>query len=457
MRRTTIEALQSILEAREQRYLMKKQLALKGLPCVSLSLNVPGFPKSNPTAKAFFYLCLNDLKYFFKAHLVEIHHEEAIERSDAAGDFFIAPCSNGVKKSHEMKQLCEDFEEAHPLGRFIDVDLNDESGNTVSSGKSKSCFFCLVKPAIECRRDHSHDQEQLRSFMFSKMDEYASQQRESILIKQVSSLGLKALLYEISLSPKPGLVDKFSNGSHGDMDYQSFIDSSSALAPWFGELVRAGFSFQDSDLTKALPIIRNMGLHMESAMYEATRNVNTQKGIIFLMGLSLFACGKLLSQSDRFEVEQFRSVISDICRDIVSNELNNSFQPTNTHGETIFQKYGYSGARGEAESGLRTVFEFGLPQLKGVTKLNDEAMIKCFLSIAANNADTNILYRRGPLVLSIFQGLCKTALDDFNDHHYSAVIDYCQKENISPGGSADLLALTIFVWEVMNNTFISNK
>ncbi|MEI8114826.1 MAG: triphosphoribosyl-dephospho-CoA synthase, partial [Bacteroidia bacterium] len=62
---------------------------------------------------------------------------------------------------------------------------------------------------------------------------------------------------------------------------------------------------------------------------------------------------------------------------------------------------------------------------------------------------TNILYRSNPEVLATFRNLCKMALDNFNDANYSLVIDYCKNENISPGGSADLLAVTIFVWSVM--------
>src|SRR5690606_37886349 len=121
-------------------------------------------------------------------------------------------------------------------------------------------------------------------------------------------------------------------------------------------LVHAGFNFQGSDLPEALPIVRNLGLRMEAAMYEATGNVNTQKGIIFLLGLSLFACGRLFSQNDRFDVERFRGIISDMCKGMVSKELTPSFQSKNTHGEEIFQMYGFSGARGEAESGFQTVF-----------------------------------------------------------------------------------------------------
>lgn len=419
------------------------------MPSLSLSLNVPGFPKSNSTTNAFFSYCLRELKFTLKARRIEINEKEAIESCDAAGDFFLVPCSTVNFSLTEIKQICEDFENYHPLGRFIDADLNDSEGNSVSSGKSKLCFFCLERPAIECRRQNAHDFEELRSFMFPKMAAYCLKQKEELIIKKLSLLAQRAILSEISLTPKPGLVDKFSCGSHADMNYQTFLDSTAAISHWFGELVREGFYFQNDDLSKALPVIRNIGLRMESAMYEATRNVNTQKGIIFLMGLSLFACGKQFSRNDRFETEEFRLIIRSICKYLVEKELGNINLSAKSHGEDTFLKYGFSGARGEAESGFATIFDFGLPQLAEVADLNNEAMIKCFLAIAANNDDTNILFRSGPEVLNTFRDLCQIALENYNDANYSAVIDFCRNENISPGGSADLLAVTIFVWSVM--------
>lgn len=446
---TAIEPLQSILKARDHRTFLKSQIAQKGLPCLSLSLNVPGFPKSNSTTKTFFQYCLRDLKYMFAAHRINVHDMDAIESCDAAGDFYLVPFSINDFSLNEIKQICEDFEESHPLGRFIDVDLNDQQGDSVSSGKSKSCFFCHEKPAIECRRENTHDQEQLRSFMFSVMAEYCRTQREERIAKKLSELAQQAILAEISLTPKPGLVDQLSSGSHADMNFQTFVDSTNAISLWFGELVREGFAFHEKDLTKALPRLREIGLRMESDMFEATGNINTQKGIIFLMGLSLFACGKLFGQDDNFQAEEFRSIIKATCKDLVKNEMVNAVGSGKSHGEKIFLKYGFTGARGEAESGFSMVFNFGLPQLIESKELNDQALIQCFLAIASNNNDTNILFRSSPEVLYAFRKLCKIALEDFNLANYVALIDFCKHENISPGGSADLLAVTIFVWKVI--------
>lgn len=368
---------------------------------------------------------------------------------DAAGDFYLSPFSPGNLSLKAIKQYCEDFEQNHPLGRFIDVDLNDYQGTTISSGKSKRCFFCLERPAIECRREQAHKPDELRAFMFPKMESYCRQKKEEKLIQRLSALAQQAVLTEISLTPKPGLVDKLSNGTHSDMDYQTFLNSTAAISPYFGELVRVGLEFNDHDLTLALPVIRKIGLCMESAMNRATGNVNTQKGIIFLMGLSLFTSGMLLGSGDQFRIGKFRDIIRAVSCDLVQKELVELNKTKKSHGEVIFEKYGLSGARGEAEGGFQMVFDHGLPQLTGVAELNNEVVTKCFLAIAASNNDTNILYRTGPEVLNHFKGLCKKALENFSPMNYSMVIEYCRKENISPGGSADLLAVTIFVWEVL--------
>ena len=138
-----------------------------------------------------------------------------------------------------------------------------------------------------------------------------------------------------------------------------------------------------------------------------------------------------------------------ICRDIVKRELMESNPSNSTHGLDVFHSSGFSGARGEAEVGFRTVFEVGLPYLAVVSQLSDTDMIKCFLAIASHNMDTNILFRGGSDVLMNFQKLCKAALEDYTDSNYLKVAEFCKNENVSPGGSADLLALSIFFWSVM--------
>ena len=150
------------------------QIARSAKVSVSLSLNVPGFPKSDKLALKFFDICLDELKRFLKAHRIPLFDDEAFASTDAAGDFFLIPSGIPEATTSELKRICEDFEEKHPLGRFIDVDVTDFSGNPVSSGKLKHCFFCGQKSAIECRREKSHDLKELRDFMFIGMESYCN-------------------------------------------------------------------------------------------------------------------------------------------------------------------------------------------------------------------------------------------------------------------------------------------
>lgn len=429
--------------------MLRKQFFLRGFPSLSLSLNVPGYPKSNESTGTFFRYCLNDFQYYLKAHRITLDDLNSVVITDEAGEFFIASVTSPLHSDFELKQICEEFEESFVLGRFIDADLTDRNGNPVSSGKAKMCFYCNKMPANECRREKRHDPEELRAFMFSAMDKYCDRQHEDEICRYLAGMALKAILYEISLTPKPGLVDKFNRGSHTDMDYNLFLDSTVAISAYFADLAREGYRFRGRDLTRALPIIRRLGLRMETAMYGSTQHVNTQKGIIFLMGVSLFAGGYMHARKRDVDAIGFREIIKQVCHNLTNNELGNRYQPEKSHGEKMFIRHRTAGARGEAEHGFPMVFEFGLPELLKYQVLNDEGMIKAFLSIAAQNNDTNILYRSSPEVLGKFKLLSSDALHDFNKEKFNLLVDYCKQENISPGGSADLLSICIFVYLIL--------
>ncbi len=445
------EPLSLLLEAKESRANLRQQIAVMNRPSVSLCLNIPGFPKSNEVTNRFFSLCIDELKIFLKANLISLSDKESQCRVDDAGDFFLAAVATSLMTIREIKAICEAFEEKHVYGRFIDVDVTDESGNMISSGKAKLCFYCRQQPADVCRREGTHKADELRSFMFSRMEGYCRSKFEDDIALKLASLALRAVLTEISLTPKPGLVDPVNSGSHSDMNYQTFIRSTAAISAHFEELAREGFRFSGKDLGKALPVIRNIGLRMERDMFAATGQVNTQKGLIFLLGLSLFTAGLVYGRRGAFLPDVFRESVKNICRDITRRELVDDQAVPKTHGEEAYIKYGISGARGEAEGGFPLVFDFGVPVLDSYRELNDEALIRTFLAIAAQNNDTNILHRGGIEVLKTFKSMSREVQHDFTPENYEKVIDYCLKENISPGGSADLLVVTIFIHSLIHS------
>ena len=355
----------SILAAREKRAFLRKQWATLGKNALSVSLNIPGYPKSTPLFSAFFNQVLAEFKRFLRARRILIETQQEVCLCNEAGDFYLVPLG-ADKPLTEIKALCETFEERHCLGRLIDVDITDQAFQPISSKKLKRCFLC-EQPAIVCMREHTHSYQDLRDLIAAQVEAYLAQTRQKWVCQQLASIALKASLYEIAISPKPGLVDCFDQGAHQDMDYFTFLDSTAALAGYFEEFARSGYTFQADDFPSALPLIREIGLLMEAAMFQATKGVNTQKGLIFLMGLSLFAASYIIARDGRFDVSNCQTVIAGICRNLVQNELAAmATKAEQTHGEICFQRYGElsGGVRKEAEDGFPAVFEHGLPELK---------------------------------------------------------------------------------------------
>jgi holo-ACP synthase / triphosphoribosyl-dephospho-CoA synthase len=459
-----------ILGAREKRAALREQYAQIGRDSISLSLNIPGYPKSTPLLSGFFNDVLQECKQFLQAHRIAIDTTQEVRQIDEAGDFYLAPIFDG-QPLVTIKALTESFEGRHPLGRIIDIDIADRRFRPVSSEKLKPCMLC-EQPAIVCMREANHTYEELREHLVLRIRGYLADKTRQQICKQLASLALKAILYEISLSPKPGLVGRFEKGAHQDMDYFTFLDSTSVLAGYFEEIALSGYLFYGDDLREALPLIRTVGLKMEASMFSATDGVNTQKGLIFLIGLSLFSAAYSIARDRTFALARGRDTIKAICANLVQKELRATASDEKTHGKICFQRYGLEGAgvRKEAEDGLPSVFERGLQELKSALAGSDKAtasvqmnraLIKTLLRLISVTNDTNILHRKDMQILKTVQHMAQQTLDAWNGEaeaeRYEKLLDYCQRENVSPGGSADLLAVTVFLYFVENSFSTGSK
>ena len=154
--------LNDILNAREKRALIRSQFVKTNLCTLSLSLNIAGYPKSNSIISSFFTEVLNELKPYLLANRIWLQYTKELILKDKAGDFFIVPFSNEFYNVTELKKLSEFFESTHTLGRLIDIDIFNEQGLPVSSGKKKPCYFCGEYSAISCMRNKRHTYEEDR-------------------------------------------------------------------------------------------------------------------------------------------------------------------------------------------------------------------------------------------------------------------------------------------------------
>jgi len=266
---------------------------------------------------------------------------------------------------------------------------------------------------------------------------------------------MRSVLYEVSTSPKPGLVDRFNQGAHDDMDFFTFMSSTSALGKGFREIVQKASQSQGNSYKSLLKIIRPIGIEMEKCMFNATKGVNTHKGIIFSLGIVAAVSAKLNAEENKTLDFNAISEKVKIMTQGLSNELNNSQGKKNlTKGEMIYCNYGFKGIRGEVESGFQTVFTAAIPELRKYKKSDmsqNDLFINILLKIMTTCEDSNIISRHNPKTLTEVQELARKFIDSggmYQDKGIEAIkkMDrYFIERNISPGGSADLLAVSIFL------------
>ncbi len=271
----------------------------------------------------------------------------------------------------------------------------------------------------------------------------------------IANLTYHAMMLEVHLTPKPGLVDTVNNGAHDDMTLNTFIISGKAITPYFEQFVQTGMAQAAKPAEQLLPEIRPIGIAAEAAMLQATGGVNTHKGMIFIMGLLCAAIGWLKGREATINVAAISSVIAAACANLVQDELATKSVATSA-GERNFHQYGLTGARGEAASGLYHIVAVALPAYRrslAADASTEQAMWYALLVLMAENNDSNLVSRGGIDGLRYVQGYAQKLLQQplAYDALEIALRDFDKEliaRHLSPGGSADLLAATWLIHEV---------
>ncbi len=278
----------------------------------------------------------------------------------------------------------------------------------------------------------------------------------------VGEVLLQAILLEVCSFPKPGLVTPVSNGSHSDMNLQTFLLSSSAIAPCFTLCAEAGFTHR-KPLSRLLKKIRPIGIDYENRLLEVTRGINTQRGILFSGSVLACAAGYLSGLNQPMNSISLTHCIRQLCQGLCESDFAVlKTRPAQTAGEILFTQYGVTGIRGEAEQGFPMITQIGYPALiaafnKGLPLRH--ALVDCLLMLMTHCEDTNVLWRTGPEQLAelkhraseiVHGGGISAPGGEARIHQLN---EWCCQRRISPGGSADLLALSIAMYLLCHSHF----
>ena len=462
--------LEQVLRARDRRADIQNEMLgrLSGREAASgclvcLTMNIAGEIKRTPMTRALFLRGISELE----ASGPDIIERRIIDEPSGSEAFWLLP-----EDAPRMKSRLEAVEDSFPAARLFDFDVLTrarppeegkipDAAQTVTKLSRASARKCLIcgRPAAECARSRAHGLDAVRAATSSLLSGFCA---DSLADEACGSL-----LDELYTTPKPGLVDLANCGAHTDMDVPLFEKSAECLRPYFRDAVMLGMN------GCGMKELRDRGLEAEREMFRVTSGVNTHKGIIYSMGLMLAGMGRVLaeaeslpdgSEDDSFDVTeaQAREYAAELAKQDAEERLAASAASPETNGGKVLSVYGAEGAVREAASGfphaaycasrLRYYTERAENTEKVMETVPDDghavsrrAGVLAFCDCMAGLEDTNLLHRGGKEGLDFARNEAARigSLPDFDERISElARLDKLMTErNLSPGGSADMLAL----------------
>ena len=397
--------LEDILRARDARAAAQRRLLRTyRLPLVSFTMNIAGPVKFSPLIELAFDAGLEALR----TALGQPVAAEIIRPATGCEALLVYD-----RPAAALKAACLTLETATPVGRLYDLDVLDTDGNKLSRLEQRTCLIC-GGPVTVCSRSRAHG-----------LDAIVNRTREILMdfaAGYLAGLAAKALTEEVRLTPKPGLVDVHNNGAHSDMDLSLFLRSIGALTPWLRRITALSLCGADAAALQAA------GREAEAAMFRATGDVNTHKGALFSFSVLLAALGRYLTEGG----DVFAHAAA------LAAELT---PPRDTHGAAVAQRHQVGGARAEALTGFPTA-------RKAVELLQTYDPLTALLWLMAHTEDTT-LYPRGGAEGAAFVKVQAAAILAAPPEQRTALMqvldDALIDQWLSPGGSADLLALALFL------------
>ncbi|PAT02133.1 citrate lyase holo-[acyl-carrier protein] synthase [Candidatus Izimaplasma bacterium ZiA1] len=418
-----------ILKAREERY--KNILKLSELnpeyTIIVLKTNTPGPEKNNLFSGII-------LKYFNK--IITSKFSRNIRKSTFVnsfdGDYYYYIIENDFEDTKKSTIYIEENEE---LGRLVDIDVyyqNESISRKELNYTSRKCLIC-DNDAFVCSRNSAHSLIELQTHIIETT--------KAFFTKYFYELSIDSMYKELNLHPKFGLVSFMDSGSHIDMNYHTFLVSIEALKPYIMEFIT--LSVDDLNYKR----LQSIGLNAEKSMFKATNNINTHKGLIFLLGI--FVSSAINALFKDATIQTLRENIKKIAFNVVGDYYDKiSDKKKLSNADKIFRDLKIKGVREEALNGLSTLFDNVQDDFDDRTRY-----INYLIYYMSKLNDTTVIHKTDLNTLIIVKNDMQKILSSggFNNN-ISLVKDLSEKYkrlNISPGGSADMLVLSILLENIM--------
>ena len=488
MRAETI-TLEQVLNARDRRSEIQNRMlseaAQEGESClVCLTLNIAGEIKRTPMSRMLFDRGTAE----FGALGFDVTDRLIIDEATGTEAFWLVQ-----EDAAHVKRLLESVEDSFPAARLFDFDVLTEDCNArtavkLSRAAGRKCLIC-GRPAAVCARSRMHGLDAVKAATDRLLRDFCA--------GELADAACSSLLDELYTTPKPGLVDLANCGAHTDMDVHLFEISTECLRSYFRDAALMGMA------ECSMQELRTRGRAAEAEMFEATGGVNTHKGMIYSMGLLLAGTGKALAESglcsdaesgagisadaeknkpDEAVTDSFAELCILLAAEYAAEDaeemLARSYQDPVTNGGRVLKEYGAGGATQQAATGFpdavycadrlnfytdnlrkSEINETDMPDNPDV--IRRRAGVLAFCDSMAGLEDTNLLHRGGTDGLEYVRRKAAeiAALQNYEDriHALSAMDDEMNARGLSPGGSADMLALAYFIDRLRKKTALMRR
>lgn len=386
---------------------------------IVIKANIPGDNKNYPFISYLLKVFLNDLKTTY--NFMTITYNSSFD-----GPYYFC----GIKgKNKKIKEHLIMIEETHDLGRFIDLDFfitpEHSQSRTLLGLPLRKCILC-DNDAVVCMRKGSHTLDKLLDKIEKRIVFYFAE--------VVLDLVDYSVIRELRIDSKFGLVTFTSSGSHKDMNYQTMISAKDAILYYFKKMFLAGYA--TNELSKVLNKVRSEGIEAEKRMLAATSGVNAYKGVIFLLGITAIAFGYTLKTSTKFT-----DIFTNI-KTISANIYDDFLTDYDSSGVRLYKKHNITGIRGVAKSGLELIKD-------NLTKINldstDKDLRNLLYYYILNTDDTVFITRSKSYDNYLKYKKEISNYDPNNKEDLKALNLFAESHNLSFGGAADLLIVTIFL------------
>ena len=400
--------LEDILRARDTRAnAQRRLLRAYRLPLVSFTMNIAGPVKSSPLIELAFDAGLAALY----GTLGQPVTAEIIRPATGCEALLVYD-----RPAAALKAACLTLETTVPIGRLYDLDVLDTDGSKLSRPEPRACLIC-GRPVTVCSRSRAHGLDAIVGRTHEILADFAA--------GYLAGLAAKALTEEVCLTPKPGLVDERNNGAHSDMDLPLFLRSIDVLTPYFRQITALSLSGADAAALQAA------GLEAEAAMFRTTGGVNTHKGALFSFSVLLSSLGRCL---------RLGGDVFDRSAALTAALL----PPQGTNGSAVALRHQVGGARAEALAGFPTARQ-------AAVLLQTHDPLTALLWLMAHTEDTNLYHRGGAEGATFVKEQAAAILAAPPEQRVTltqALDDALIDRWLSPGGSADLLALALFLNDI---------